>query len=457
MHGSAIESQSPSIAPNSDLTPPPSTQIPRASSKFTACNDSHQIATSLASPPATLKIQPSTFSAPPLNNMPRLEELKDLSEGNLREIVAELLPALTEARVTAAHARLQHSLLSLETEEANKRAAVEHDMMRREVEVLQTGTPLLRARSQFSAEPASPSARVQRHLDLSVKRCHTLEIEKQEVEHRLKQAKKIIKQLDGKATKLLEDNQLLRQRIKQNRDHLDAMRSSGAISITGTPRTPRTIPFHKDLPKLSGQSRMGPDAFDALLFAGQVLNGETSSVPSTPTRPRHPRAQQGHIRATHSLSSLPNTPIRSRPLTANNIAQTPPHRYFQEPHPSFSAPSTQFAQRPEYDRTDRDSTISASDHEDEAYTDDDVPGSQASRAATSMLRRSVLSSPETAQRKPLVQSKISGRVIKPGMEHYEHGSKRNRDPVDVKELQRSAKKAKLDGSITAPTGLGIGI
>ena len=69
-----------------------------------------------------------------------MESVEKMDEAQLRSLVSELLPALGEARVTAAHSKLQHSLLSIETEESAKRAEVEHEATRREVQVLQEGS-----------------------------------------------------------------------------------------------------------------------------------------------------------------------------------------------------------------------------------------------------------------------------------------------------------------------------
>ena len=444
---------------NLSLTPPPSSQVPKS---FLSQNRGHGEQTSVTSPPATLRSTSSAHLGITPNDFPTIEQTNELNEPQLRDLLHNLLPALGEARMSIAHAKLQHNLLSIEAKEAAERAAVEHDMTRREVEVLQAGSPILRNRPSPWTDPRSPALTI-RQVELTLKRCRQLEAENLRLEHRLRQAKKIIKHLDGKNSQLGEDNQLLRQRIKQNRDHIDAMQSSGILN-TGpiVQQTPKAS--HRILTKsASGARAGGQDPFDALLFAGQVLNGETTSVPSTPTHLRHMRFPTGHTRGAHSLSSLQITPDRSRPLTAYNVLYTPTNRGIPSSHLSFSAPGTQFlSHENDRRRKDRDSTISASDNE-EAYTDEDVPASQASQIATSMLRRYSESTSQgtpvasvPSQEKPLIQSKLSGKITKPKHNRDKHQGLGVIDLNTPSEEVRASKKAKL-GEASERLGLGIGM
>ena len=168
-----------------------------------------------------------------------------MDEGQLRGLVSELLPAFGEARVNAAHSKLQHSLLSIETEEAAKRAAVEHEATRREVQVLQEGSPA--HRNSFS--PQSPQASMQRNLQLALAHCRDLQNVNSVLEKRLRSSKKLINQLDEQNADLKESVQLLRQRIKENREHLNEMQSTGAISINGTPSLEYSTPLHNQTPQ----------------------------------------------------------------------------------------------------------------------------------------------------------------------------------------------------------------
>ena len=443
------------------MTPPPSTQIPRLSYKPSARSLGTATQTRLASPPATLRTTPSSNPALRLGNLPTIEETRDLSEDQLRDLVSEMIPLVGEMRMTAAHAKLQHSLLSIEIAEVAQRAAVEHGMMRRELEVLQASSPLLRNRMTPAAN-TSHQTHVQVGSETTAKHIHELENENILLHRRLKQAKRLLKQIDGRNVRLEEANELLRQRIRQNRDHLDAMRMNGNSSPENTPYTMQHTPSERLRSQQPSSTRAGAqDPFHALLFAGQVLSGETNSVPSTPTHPQLMKHHHGHARGTHSLSSLPMTPVRSRPMTADEALSTPVNRIIPTSHLSFSAPSSQFKNhQEEARRTDRDSTISASDQE-EAYTDEDIPGSQASQLASSMLRQYSGPNPDpqppekTAQGEGLVQTRITGKIIKSGHNTSDFPRKRGFGNEDV-EAEHRSKKAKALAKVEQ-MGLGIAV
>lgn len=392
-----------------------------------------------------------------------MENIEKMDEAQLRALVSELLPALGEARVTAAHSKLQHSLLSIETEESAKRAEVEHEATRREVQVLQEGSPVHR----HSFSPRSPQASMQRSLHLALAHCRELQQENFMSNKSLKASKKVIAQLNGQNTDLKEHIQLLRQRIKDNRDHLKELQSSGAISIHGTPLTEFSTPLPKDTPRTPATTgRAARDAnqavssqIDALLFAGQVLNGEANSVPSTPSQPRSRKIHQQHIRGAHSLSSLPTTPNRSRPVTADNVFVASTERSGANHRVSLSAPSTQFTQQDKtLAREDRDSTISASEGEDV----EQLPGSQASRAAANILRRSLESQRDTSTAPAqildtgkLTQGKLFGQVKKPSVARTEVSTKRGNDVNSYDEIVRNSKKSRTAESTSDRVGLGI--
>lgn len=469
--GTDLQYSSPPPHTTSDLTPPPSSQIPAPASKPVRADSFSKRDPLLVSPPETLKSGPSMYSAGLFGEIPTADSVRDFNEEQLRSLVAELLPALGEARMSAAHAKLQYSLLSIENSESIKRAEVEHEMTRREVQVLQECNQINRGGKGYAMSPCSPQSSTQRRLDLALKHCRELQADNAVLERRLQQAKKLIMQLDGKNAELMEDAHLLRQRIKQNRDHIDAMRSSGAISINGTPATDFTSPLHKCTPRtpkssrttLSAKNHVGSqDPFDALLFAGQVLNAETNSVPSTPSRARSKKLHSTHIRGAHSLSSLPATPSRSRPITADSAHFSPVDRLAVETRTSFSAPTTQRSYNDEHHREDRDSTISASDIEEEPFTDYDVPASQASQRAASMLRRPSTQNEDGAPApghkgiaKGLKQAEIYGQLRKAEIEKHGHFKKRGNDANAYEAIVRSNKKSKMGEVFTEKVGLGI--
>ena len=422
---------------------------------------SKQNVNQLASPPSTLKATPALKSSGLFGEVPTLDSVQELSEEQLRSLLSEVLPALTEARMTAAHAKLQHNLLSIENSEYIKRAEVEHEMIRREVKVLQEGRV---DRGGPLASPRSPQSTA-RHLDLALKRCTELQSQTFAYEQRLRKAKKCIATLDGDNFELKQENKLLRDRIKDNRDHLNAMRASGSLSINGTPLMDYRTPLHRT-PKTPGTARStltvnpvgSQDAFNALLQAGEVMSGEANSVPTTPTRPSAKKLHHSHIRGAHSMSSLPTTPKRAKQVPTGSTLVTPVEKVGRTPRLAVPTPSAQLTyEEEERRRSSRDSTISASESENEVYNDDTVSASQASQKATSMLRRETINAGgRKLTRSPaMTQGKLFGQVKKPGQEKTKFTVKRAAETDPRLEGKRSAKKVKLNAAPQSRVGLGI--
>lgn len=472
--------QSPPLHLASDLTPPPSTQISRHS--WLAPVDSITIGEErLASLPRTAGIAHDTRLEEWFGKIPSVEEVRDLPEEQLRSLAPGLMLQLSQARTSAAHTQMQYKLLSIEAVEAVQRAQVENEMMRREVEVLQTGKPNQRNLHSKSSSFALQERQAQYEARMAVERGRELEVENLILQRRLKQAKKLIKQFDGKKAQLVETNHSLKERIKQNRDHLDAMRSyRGRYGLStgrvydrppfGSPsHTVRNTPSNRTKMTPQGSRQVdGQDPFHALLFAGQVLSGETTSVPTTPTPTRAPRFHLGHTRAVHSLSSLPVTSQQSRPLTADAALPTAVNRILPVPPLSATVPHTQDFRRHNYEEkegvhhNDRDSTISASD-QDEAYTDDDVPASQASQIAANMLRR--YSGPKANDSIPvriipeheLIQPKLMGRFTKANASRDDNRKKRRASTLKPERDVQRLKRANFERTMGDYKGLGIGV
>ena len=154
-------------------------------------------------------------------------------------------------------------------------------------------------------------------------------------------------------------------------------------------------------------------------------------------------------------------------MTADNILLTPTNRAIQASQLSFSAPTAPTAsltfQKVSRRREDRDSTISASENE-EALTDDDVPASQASQAATSMLREfseqeqngnpsSTLGLKEAAR----MPNKSLGKVTKSRFNRSEHQGLGDGDSRVSSSDIRASKKPKLGEVMNERLGLGIGM
>lgn len=409
----------------------------------------------LASPPATINqtINQSLCAAYGASeNLPSVQDLNDADEDQLREMAKDLLSVAQESRMTAAHLKLQHSLLSITSGEAVKRAEVEHKLARREVEILQSEEYRNR-HGQAALNTPQPSPNNQ--LEATLKHNKDLENANATLERRLHNAKKLIEDERDRFELLTEENCLLKKRIRDNRHHFTRMLDNG--SLASSPHAEFQTPRHKLSTRYPEISRShvskvnDQDPFAALLAADQVLNGEAASVPSTPTRSRAPKQKQhqGHTRGTHSLSSLPATPPRAAHATNDNRFMTPIGKRHIHSQLTYSPPASQTIPEEDvdHDRHDRDSTISASDVE-EAVTDDDLPASQASSLATSMLRRF----PGTSQQEvsvpanigkssTLLQSKIFGQVKKSGMDRSIEHLKRK---VIYGHEAGSAKKMRVD-------------
>ncbi|KAI9887939.1 MAG: hypothetical protein M1823_000196 [Watsoniomyces obsoletus] len=429
------------------FTPPPSTQVHSKSGWATRTPNGQmeREAAALQTPTPSTRVSlghlTSMFLSPPPGaprftmpnpGLPTNEQIVDASPielqcylGALVSEVEELSTHLANARASEAHHELQYTLLRIESDETAKRMAVEHEMTRREVEVLrqaQLGHRQLQRMQELEASPrpVRDSSQVTAALRTLEREAKGLRKENEVLRRRMGRAKKLIRLRDGQIQTLEQEGQRLRQRIKENREHLNLFRRSLGVYDGQTPRildspfmtahpqqTPQT-PHRGGEPRSaqSGSTR-GPDNFAALLLADQVLSqGNNTQAPSTAGRTRagYP-GHASHGRATQSLSSLPpmsfiqhgtpsSDPAGSRSVLANDMMMT--HTGADQ---AMLLPSSNHQER---QRSTRDSTISASDGErspvDRSPAMDRqsprkrsrggvVEESEASQLATHLLRR----------------------------------------------------------------------
>lgn len=432
----------PPLSP-SDMTPPFSSQVPEAPVRRSQSQSSPY----LASSPDMEKTLCAAYGAS--ENLPTIEEIDSADESRLRAIAKDLLSVTQEARMSALHFKLQNSLLSFASNEAVKRAEVEHQLARREVEILQSSEYRSRRRPSES-KPVQPSSNGE--LDASLKRNQELERANATLDRRLRRAKKFIEEEREKSDLLEEEISLLKKRIRDNREHLSRMLEHNLLSPSSqadfqTPKR-RSVAHYPD----SASAHMGRgenhDPFAALLAADKVLNRESASVVSTPNRHRTQIQQSdGHVRGSGSFSSLPMTPVHSRTAYQETQYLTPVRNSHDERH--FGLSGSQ-----EHDQHDRDSTISASDAE-EAITDEELPASQTNSLATNMLRRSAAighhqthTGPNVPKSSTLLQTKLFGQVKKAGVERSPANLKRK---ASLEEDSGSVKKSKAADRV----GLGI--
>lgn len=359
-------------------------------------------------------------------NLPTVADIDGADDVRLRKLAKGLLVAAQEYRMSAAHFKLQKSLLSLTSSEAVKRAEVEQRLARREVEILQSEE--YRTRHAVAIDRPSPPVDSEQ-LDQAHHRVKELEQLNATLDRRLRRAKRLIEEDNDKNELLVEENSRLKKRIRENREHFTLMLDHGPLARS--PRTDFLSPQHRSRDSFPESARSkfnrvgSQDPFAALLAADQVLSREPGSVPSTPANVHDHRNYYGHVRGTHSLSSLPVTPSR-RKLEANDET-----RFYTPRKQSNAAHSVQ-----KHDGRDRDSTISASDVE-EALTDEDVPASQASSLATSMLRCHPSTNQEASsfpsnvgKSSTLLQTKLFGHVSKAGVRRSSDVSLKRKPSVD---------------------------
>ncbi len=392
---SILKSQSSSLDDaTSHMTPPPSTQVPssqRAKTRTPTPTVSH-----ISTPPPTVEMSSQrrgrilggftgTMSA---------EEIANASIDELRNKVTELQPAFQEAKMSAAHQKLQYQMLSQESAAAIERMSVEARMAQYENEAIHVAE-----QARAAATPAQTShfqeGMVLVQKDLYQRMCREIQElteERKYLTEEATQRDKIIMRQDGEIASLTDKVMLMRDRIRENREHLNRHRRGYSTPhIDDTPRSMYNNPLRSGV-----SSQEQPQPFAALLQASEMASQEAR---------RPMAAKKGHMRNTHSMSSLPTTPNRAhkqQPMYATPYGRQAP----------LKIPSTAPVQRTSAMRTPdiygqqalpvtkpqgppSEGTVSAHEDDSEAETDiieqddyDAIDESQASRAASQMLRSS---------------------------------------------------------------------
>lgn len=267
---------SPPPLSSSDMTPPPSTQIPGAPLRLSR---SRSNTPSLITPVDLDKSLCDAYGAS--ENLPSAEDIDNANETQLRSIAKELLAVAQESRMSALHFKLQNSLASFASNEAVKRAEVEQQLAKREVEIIQSAE----YRRSRPAEPLTPrpsqSVSSEDYLN-AVQRSQELENTNALLDRRLRRAKRAIDDEIGKSAELKEKNAMLKKRIEDNRSHFSQIYNYGCLS-PGMQHELHTI--------CRGEPT---DGLAALLFADKFTNriqGPSyggSAVPVTPNRSSQP-------------------------------------------------------------------------------------------------------------------------------------------------------------------------
>ncbi|KAJ5128480.1 hypothetical protein N7448_002200 [Penicillium atrosanguineum] len=276
---------SPPPLSSSDMTPPPSTQIPGAPLRR---SHSRSLSPSLITPVDLGKSLCDAYGAS--ENLPTAEDIDNANETQLRIIAKDLLAVAQESRMSALHFKLQNSLVSFASNEAVKRAEVEHQLAKREVEILQSAEYRSRSRP---AEPITPKQSFSADdYTTAVQRSQDLENVNAVLDRRLRNAKRAIDDAAAQTAELTDQNSMLKKRIEENRRHFSQIYSYGCLS-PGMQNELHTI--------CRGEHT---DGLAALLFADKFTNhihepqgsyGAPSSAPVTPNHPRSVRQDRSFM------------------------------------------------------------------------------------------------------------------------------------------------------------------
>lgn len=498
----------------SSLTPPPSSQVvAHAGNGVLQATYGGSQRSALFSPPAT-GFNTTVRRDGGLGSEyvpPAPKQVLDATADELRAMMQTCIAEHAKLKMEAAHHKLQYNLLSLQADEDAKRAAVEHEMTRREIEALRTAEYSRQAVRELSA--ASESAQM-KYLQMKMWYEESID-ENEALSRRVKMAKKVISQKEEEIVSLTEERDMMLNRIRENREHFHMLCSPGGIFHGAM--TPRQQPqhqtsvstpqqAHRATPKQTPRSAHrdarvdrdhGPEPIAALL---QALSQDNNSAPSTPTttvRPA-PRMPPKHTRNAQSLSSLPTTPL-SRPQRHEQSGLLPSVNLVpqSEPRHSYSRaqiiPGTPPPAVREPTRKSRESTISADDNEELARQalesvanlsqasrnasrsfrkplptgedDEDVSESQASQAASEMLRRDpresfeVASSvgsrdgtPAPAEKSARLQAKLF-----PGITKGHTTADKRKFSGGAPNAQETLKRMRMSGGSVEDPKVGLGI
>lgn len=376
------------------MTPPPSTQVPssqRAKTRTPTPTVSH-----ISTPPPTIEFPTQSTQQNRVIGMfagsMSSEQIASASAEELRIKIPELQAALQEAKMTAAHHKLQYQMLAQESAAAIERMGVEARMAQYENEVIHVAE-----QARAAATPVQPSplqeGMIPVQKDLYQRMCREIQQLTEERNYlnseNLIKDKTILRQ-DIEISSLSDKVMLMRDRIRENRENTNRYRR-GTSHIESTPRS-----MYNDPLRTGVSSQEQPQPFAALLQASEMASQEAR---------RPANAKKGHTRNTHSMSSLPATPShmhKQQPMYQTPSGRQPPLKVpSTAPMPRTSALRTPdvYAQ-PSLPVTKvpgppSEGTVSAHDDDSEAETDiidqddhDAISESQASRAASQMLRSS---------------------------------------------------------------------
>lgn len=488
----------------SSLTPPPSSQVANFNANVKRSTLQASQGSILFSPPATV-LQPTRDRDTLTSDdylVPSSEQIKNASADDLRNMLQTCIAENQKLKMETAHHKLQLNLLNLQAENDLERAAVEHDMIRAEVDAIRSSDYFLQTKRELSAAAEAHQIRLQ----VVTNQCDSALEENKLLQRKIRSAKKVIMQKEEETQNLTEERDMLLNRIRENREHFQMLCSPGGIlhgaltpkaAISTPQQAPRATPRQTPRSALRGPE----DAEHGLSALLQAMSQDNNSAPSTPIVPsRGPPRQMGkHHRNVQSLSSLPTTP-QSQVRGGNGsllpsisiVPQSEPQRHTAR-HFLPTTPTPKHDRR----RKSRESTISVDENEELArqalesaaavqpytapsqgsnrggYTsvrgastsyredeDRDMYESQASQAASEMLRRdpresfdvasSMSSEDGTRDRQPKGYANVGDkRKLSGNYENHDHHATVNGKSPN--------KRLRAAGSVDEASRVGLGI
>lgn len=329
-----------------------------------------------------------------------LADVESASNEQLKTKVMELQAAVQEAKMSAAHHKLQYQMLSQESAAALECMKMEASMSEQENRIIHKAE---HARAATTPVQTLQEGTIPVHKELYQRMCRHIQLLRESnnsLTAQFEQQQQYVERQDDEIASLTDKVDLMRQRIHAHREQAQKYRQPHTSRhMEGTPRSVYSTPQHI---RSHAATQRQPQPFAALLQASEMASQESARTAAG----RGSSSKKGHTRNANSMSSLPSTPHRSQRVQ-QPFYHTPSGR-----HQPLKVPSTATMPRtsalrtpdvysqqslpvPQQQGPPSDGTVSASDndYDSEAETDiieqdDEVPESEASRSASQMLRTS---------------------------------------------------------------------
>lgn len=325
-----------------ELMPPPDLVVPATQSSQLSSSQRSKTrtptpsASHMSTPPPT--VDPSSQSQrrrPASAGSMTADEVATASAEELRAHMLAMQSALHEAKTMAQHYRLQHTMLAQESQAALERMAVEARMAQYENDVIYTASEQHHAAQSClapsSQPPPLPEGTIPVQKELYQRLCRDVQQltdHNQSLQRECSAQEKVIGRQEGEIASLSDKVLLMRERIRENREHLNKIRSRSGRMTDATPRSVYSTPQRP--PRATQDHSQQP--FAALLQASEMARQEGR----TNTSGGRKKQKTGHNRNTHSLSSLPVTPVQQpQRRQQQQIYTTPSNRL-----PPMKVPST---------------------------------------------------------------------------------------------------------------------